>query len=541
MRRSILPLFLLLIVNCGAPLVAQTVPAITGPTRAGSIHVDGTAQVPNANYKTVKVYVCMASAAPAAAYDCSDAKAATTPAVLSGIASNSVAVNAKGTFGTTLDTALKSGDYVWLTEVATPSATGATDVVVLGAVQTVATAGAIPTITQPVKDQANPIVGTAIAGTTAAPVIVQLEIKDSGSGLWQPQGDPELVTSTGAYTLHETVSEGQMIHIVQSGAGVDASIANSAEVKVQALDNEREHIDFFAGSILSQGESNFSQADTFLALNVDRAFRLPGFYSPTVSQNHTPVNHTPGINTFFQVRLTTIPVNASQTTTTTTTTASTTPTLPSFSSVISSQKAGHFEAGFYMPYTFGAVPRLLTAKEKTGIFYVAPLFRFGFNTLAGSGNSSTSTSNSTAGTTTTTTTATALGTTNPLPTTYSFFVVGGRIGTAATGAGSLRNIHYLDIGVGKFSNMENLLCKGAPGSCPTTANEYRYRPYRLSFEGYYQIPTTGFILGMSTNVGPGIFDKRGNTDINNRAPGDLRFLFGYKFDAVKLFKALPMM
>jgi hypothetical protein len=452
--------------------------------------------------------------------------------VLTNGTANAVSTDQNGSFAATLQTALKSGSFVWITQVATPAGGGAS-IPLFSIVQTVGALAKLPTIQQPVKDQQNPIVGTATASATGVPVQVQLYVKASGSdSTYSPQGAAENVGMDGTYTLHETVTLGEFIYVKQlGGAGEGAS---SESVIVQALDNEREHIDFFAGTLISESESNFAQADTFLALNVDRALILPGFYPvPTAAINKS---HHPGVNTFFQARLTTIPVNASTTTTTATVPSNATGTVaPSLSSVLTSQKTGHFEAGLYLPFTFGRVP-LQAPKSPTQTFYIAPLGRFGFNTLAGSSQSTTTTSS----TTVTTTTTTALGTTNPLPSTYNFFVGGLRLGTAAIEPGSLHNIHYLDVAIGKFSNLENLLCKAGANQCSNLTMENRYRPYRLSFEGYYQLPITGFILGLSANVGPGFFDHRTNTDVQNRAPSDLRFLFGYKFDVVKLFKAMPM-
>ena len=511
-------------------LVAPSSPTITGTLVSGGVAVSGTGQTADASYSSVAIYVCTATVAPAAATDCSS-----TPATLTTGGSNSISTAANGTFTANLQSALKSASWVWVTQVATPSAAGAPAIVTMSSPQLVAAAKA-PTIIQPVTDGQNPITGQATASTAATPVQVQLYVASSTSGP-TPRGSPEIVGLDGSYTLHETVAEGELVQVKQVGGTGDGSICDP--VLVLASSNEREHIDFFAGTVISQNESNFAQADTFLALNVDRALKLPGWYQ-------FPRTNRMGMNGFFQARLTTIPVNASTTTTTTSSsgngaTTGGTPAAPTFSSVLTSQKTGHFEAGIYFPRMFGITPgrKFVGGKvvlpKQTQTFYFAPVARFGFNTLATSQQTTTTNSNGA----TTTSTPTQLGTSNPLPTTYNFFVLGARIGTASIGSGSLHNIHYLDVALGKFSNLENLLCKTGAGQCTSVGQENRYRPWRLSFEGYYEIPT-GFIVGMSANVGAGFLDNHSNTDIHNRAASDLRFLFGYKFDVNKLFKALPM-
>jgi len=395
-------------------LVAQTTPKIAGSLGEGAYTVAGTGQATGAVYSPVKIYLCSAAAPPAAATDCS-----ANPAILTNGAANAVTADPNGNFAAVLQTVLKSGSGVWVTQVATPAGGGAA-ITSLSSVQTVGASAKLPTIQQPVKDQQNPIVGTATASATGAAVQVQLYVKAPGAdSIYSPQGAPENVSTDGTYTLHETVTLGEVISVKQLGGAGDG--VSSGPVTVQALDNEREHIDFFAGTIISESELNFAQADTFLALNVDRALILPGFYPVTTSTINK--SRHPGVNTFFQARLTTIPINAS--TTTTTTTAPTTAAgaaAPSFSSVLTTQKTGHFEAGLYIPFTFARVP-LQAPKSPTQTFYIAPLGRFGFNTLAGSSQSITTTSP----TTVTTTVATALGTTNPLPSTYNFFVGGLRL------------------------------------------------------------------------------------------------------------------
>ena len=291
-------------------------PSITGSLNDGSTVVTGSAQAKDGvKYSDVKIYLCSAPAVAAgtAAPTASDCSATGKMVPLSNGDGSSVETDANGVFAATLSNKMTSGAFLWVQQMATPAG-GGNATAVFSVVQTVGAAAKFPTIQLPVKDNQNPIVGTATPSVTGStPVQVQLLIKGS-DGNFSPQGGAENVGTDGTYTLHETVTLGQTIEVKQLS---DSS--TSAPAVVQAPDNERQHIDFFAGTVISQGESNFAQADTFLALNVDRALVLPGNYATTP-------NHHMGFNSFFQARLTTIPVNATTTTSTTTTTGTSTGT-----------------------------------------------------------------------------------------------------------------------------------------------------------------------------------------------------------------------
>lgn len=62
------------------------------------------------------------------------------------------------------------------------------------------------------------------------------------------------------------------------------------------------------------------------------------------------------------------------------------------------------------------------------------------------------------------------------------------------------------------------------------------RPWRFAFEGLLKVPTTPFFLGFSANVHQNF--GLGNSTSVDQTRDDLRFLFGAKFDAGKLFDAL---
>jgi hypothetical protein len=200
-----------------------------------------------------------------------------------------------------------------------------------------------------------------------------------------------------------------------------------------------------------------------------------------------------------------------------------------------------------MPILFGKVP---SNKEKKATFYIAPIARFGFSTPSGSpsGNSSTATASGT-----TTTTTTTLGSATPASgQLYNYGLVGMRIATADLNPGSLHTTHYFDVGVGKYSNLQSLVCKAGPNACLNTtgpsptvnvALENRTTLLRLEFEGFLQIISannSSLILGISANTGPGFLDHRANLDVQNRAAEDIEFLIGYKFDVSQLLGGISI-
>jgi hypothetical protein len=515
------------------------------------------------------------------------------PVALTSGVNNIVSLDSAGNFAAFPVSPLAAKSYIWAVQLAT-NAQGvikefSTPVQVTAAPTTTETnATDTVTITQPVRESAGYVSGavttggggsasSSSSGTGNTIKTVQLQVSYAGGdGSFTPLGPQGVVDSAGAFSISATLHAGDKIRIHTSNG-------DSADILVQPTANQREHFDFIAGALISESENNFSQADAFLALNADREWvrsravlcydysqgtMIAGAACTQICPEQSARTSTPtnpgearrgtttiaarnciskrhaGINSFFQARLTSIPVNSTTSTTITTSGSSSgsSMTTPSLSSFLTSQKSGHFEAGFYFPFTTSPAP--VRGGKVSQTFYLAPIGRFGFNTLAGGASSTTTTSTTSSGSSTITTTPTQLGSSTgaPLPTVYNFWVAGMRFGTAELQPGGMKTMHYLDISTGKFSNLQNLYCPG--GSCPAngTNGETRYTPFRLSFEGYLELPDTGFIVGMSANVGLGAFDRKGGgTDVRNRAASDVRFLFAYRFDAAKLIQQLPML
>ncbi len=82
---------------------------------------------------------------------------------------------------------------------------------------------------------------------------------------------------------------------------------------------------------------------------------------------------------------------------------------------------------------------------------------------------------------------------------------------------------YVDIVTGRYSNFD---------ISPPDGVRYA-RPWRIGVEGFLKVPTTPFILGFAANIHQnfGLF----NSKTVDNAKDSLQFLFGARFDAGKLF------
>jgi hypothetical protein len=269
-----------------------------------------------------------------------------------------------------------------------------------------------------------------------------------------------------------------------------------------------------------------------------------------------PMSWMPGINTFFDVRLTSIPVSAcnlpngaagsnsgscaspSPTPTPAAGTvhqqaADATPSPTPLDTFLSQRKTARLTVGTYFPFTITS----WTYNKTPNALFIAPLAKVGFDTPAGDLTQvQSSSTNTTTGTTTNTsaTTVTAVNQTSF----YNFYGYGGRIGHYALT--SSRNeapelVSYLDVIVGRFSNLESLIIPETGATLDHPAK--RIRLYRLALEGVLKVPSTPMIIGFSANVGQESLGLGPNT-IVQRAGDDLRFLFGVRFDAAKLMSVI---
>ncbi len=289
---------------------------------------------------------------------------------------------------------------------------------------------------------------------------------------------------------------------------------------------------FTSGFLLSQDQGSFSQSSLFLAFTLDKTWAMPG--------GHDQNRRIPGFNTFFETRLTAIPVTACTTSNTsgssgsgsgsTTTNQSSacvqsstggTTTTP-LDTFLASRKAARLGIGVYLPY----VVSTWTYRGTPQSLFIAPLAELGVDTPVSSISQTQPASTSSSTTSTS-------GTVTPVnPTTfYNQYEYGARLGhytMTKSESEAPESISYLDVTVGRFSNLESFVQQGTSG--PT---DLRRRLYRVHLEGILKVPGTPLIIGFSANVGQETIGL-GNTHIVQRAGDDLRFLFGARFDVAKL-------
>jgi len=281
---------------------------------------------------------------------------------------------------------------------------------------------------------------------------------------------------------------------------------------------------FTSGFLLSQDQGSFSQSNLFLSFTIDKTWRLPN--------SHLYNNgRFPGINSFFETRLTSIPVNScAQQSGTSESGGSSTSTdcvnnagggggsSTPLDTFLANQKTARLAIGVYLPATVTN----WTYKGTPNALFVAPIAKIGFDTPAGS-LSQTQPSNSTGTGTSGATSVVAVNPTNF----YKFYTFGARFGHFAMTTSKSQapeTLSYLDFTFGRFSNLESLVNTAA------LANS-RERLWRINVEGILKVPSTPLIVGFSANVG---MKNPGAPPIIQGAGDDLRFLFGAKFDMAKL-------
>ena len=166
-------------------------------------------------------------------------------------------------------------------------------------------------------------------------------------------------------------------------------------------------------------------------------------------------------------------------------------------------------------------------KNTPNALFIAPIGKIGSNTITGS-TAQTVVLPSNGGTGTQT-----------FDQIYNFYDYGfrvGHIGLTNTTQVAPELYSYLDFSLGRFSNLESLICHrpdqggGAitGNGCGVFGKEYmfdsRKRLYRIDIEGLLKIPNTLFYVGLNANIGQRQVMAE-KLDPNFAAPNDLRFLF----------------
>ncbi len=248
-----------------------------------------------------------------------------------------------------------------------------------------------------------------------------------------------------------------------------------------------------AGGLFSYDNSQFSQESIFLGFNLTKNWVWGGPLRHFEDGHMVDGYRHSMFETYFDARLTSLPVAACANKTDTTTTCPNT-----VDTFLAATKMASLNAGASMPFvtatwTYAHTPYALT---------MGPIAKVGFNTPL---------------------TDIAANSQAVVPQSfYTNFGFGGRLGLyrmsySTSVSPDLQS--YIDVVAGRFSNFD----------IPTPEGTIA-RPWRIGIEGILNVPRTPFILGFGANVHQNFGSKH--------VPGakdSLQFLFGAKFDAGKLF------
>ena len=335
---------------------------------------------------------------------------------------------------------------------------------------------------------------------------------------------------TQSITLSQPLVAGVRLCLVEKSTG-DPTFSKF-QLVINPTDFGRFQMGFTGGVMISnqQQTSNSSTAsqylDVGLAYTWARAHRL-----------------SPGLSTFLNARLTSLPV---ATTTTTASTTGTTPTLSQSLNVLSSQQSARILIGAYLPF------RTTRFAKRSNYFTIAPLLKAGFDTLL----------NPTVSSSTTPSTGTTSITTGNFSSVYSMFAAGTRVGwetyPLSTDEAPQTNT-WISFVIGNYSNLPSFVCtsskfyvapakpdtacntQAVTSGTSTTYNVFVSRKLipRIEIAGEARIPNYPFVLGLDANLSQ--YDKglgADHIDIFNKAGNDVRLYVGFKLDLASAFKKL---
>ncbi len=329
---------------------------------------------------------------------------------------------------------------------------------------------------------------TLISGVATPSAKVRiLDVGPSGQGSALPlqSGDSAPADATSGVftaTLAAPLYGGQMIEIEQQSA--NGTRVTGPLIRVAGLaDWGRVRASFTAGVVLSYN-NNFqapsssgssSQSTLFLGLNVEKNWKWAGL-KPAATSAEAFTGRVL-FTSFFDIRLTSVPVAASTGT-------------DGVSTFLTSAKSAELQGGAYLPI----LDSHWTWQNAPNALFIAPIAKAGFITPTGS------------------VTPEAV---NPSQF-YNFYGFGARMGhfkLSANSDSAPESMSYIDVMAGRFSNLETL----AP---------LAVRRWRIEVEGVMKLPATPFVLGFDANIGQNLLTPQ----TVQGAKDDLRFFIGAKFD-----------
>ena len=396
---------------------------------------------------------------------------------------------------------------------------------VLGAQPAFAVAAVPAELTKPViisrtVEGVSTIAGRALPSKGETPTTVQVFDEEGTALEFQGGGTTVQTDASGLFSaaLVDPLFAGEKIHLAQfQGADPVGVISKPYTVRgVSDWGRVRAH---FAGGMLLARDADFkNESNVFMAFSLDKNWIWAG----QTREQHGFWHERFMWNTFFETRLTSVPESQQPTDAALETQPAAGEAPSQLSSFISSRKAALMQVGNYFP--------IITTRWKwqraPNALFIAPLVKIGFITPTGQTNA--------------TVDGQAVRPVNPEQF-YTYYGFGGRVGhfkMAHTKDSAPELISYLDVIIGRYSNLETLapvldaaghqvMENGQPATYPR-------RQYRVGVEGLLKIPSTPLVLGFSANVGQNLFlQKRVKS-----AKDDLRFFFGTRFDVGRLLGQL---
>ena len=293
-------------------------------------------------------------------------------------------------------------------------------------------------------------------------------------------------------TFTSGLAVGQIVR-VRTFDAQNTQIGDPTQVTVASstFDWGRARAYFSGGTVIAKSGAEFSSPSVYLGLNVDYNWLQTDWHKDNTSGGHA-------INTFFEARLTQVPV-------------ATGTGLPDLgigaNTILQSPQSGFVEAGAYAPFYFRSTRWQFHHSDNA--LFVAPLAEGGFQSVR-------------QGTIDGLTADQASQAQIDGKDVYRFLAGGARIGhlkLPKQKGSSPELLSYIDVTVGRWDNLRT----ARPGLEPVGGAGFRY-PLRFDAEGRLKIPYGPFFVGFGLNVGSGA--------------DDLRFLFGTRFDIGQLISTI---
>jgi hypothetical protein len=386
-----------------------------------------------------------------------------------------------------------------------------------------------------------------------------MQIVVSGSTTPTTTAFPLTASSVTSLTLNQPLVGGTSICIAETENGYGTQWSGNSIAVTDPDDFGRFRTYFIFGiqasNQLSTGSSSSTTAGEYLEGGFNSAWLRArdkwdehNLKTPGVPSTNPPHWQSPGISTNFDIRLSPIPVAATQTSSTSTV-STPTPTTSTIPNSLSSQQAVRFVGSFYFPW------KLTSWNNHTDFFTIGPLVRGGFGTLINPTSSSS--------TTTGTTTSTAVVTTQ-FSSAYDFDAFGARFAwdryTPNTDEGPQTLTQFL-ITFGNYSNLPSYVCVpisnaslyNSMPSVTTACNQGKYTPVtptnpatnlynysrsvipRVDIEGFAKLPGYNFVLGLDANLQQYSVWSKSNLDYLNKPGNDIRIFVGISIDLSTLF------